>query len=403
MVEQAIKRMGAEPLAGLKVVELTWVAMGPYAGYLLNCLGADVIHVGQPESPEAAARGGTRYQELNVGKACVGINLKSTDGRSLMKALLASADVFLENFRPGVIEKLGLGYEELREVNPRLLMVSMSAVGRRAATGNYSGYAPIFAALAGLAHGTGHEDGPPTEIRHPVDLTAGAIAALAVLSGLTRRQKDGKGCYVDLSAREAIMVTLTRQFIEAQHYRCDPGRQGNASDSMAPHGVFPCRGENEWITIAVSDDDAWRKLTAALSGPEFDSDCRYAKRGDRILRRREVEQLVGSWTRQWHAMPLAQHLQSAGVAAFPSMTNKDLWELKHLHEREVFASAERSGKPQWFVQGPWMFNGRRARVRSTRSGEDAFGYVFGELLRLSPERQAALRACGAIGPSTLGF
>lgn len=389
----------AKPLAGLKVIELTWMAMGPYAGYLLNALGADVIHVGPPPSPEAAARGGTRYQELNVGKTCVGINLKTPEGLQLMKALLGTADVLLENFRPGVVEKLGLGYQDLKEANPRLIMVSMSAVGRVA--GNYAGYAPIFSALAGLANGTGHPDGPPTEIRHPVDLTGGAAGALAVLAGLAHRNRSGKGAYIDLSAREAVMLTLTRHFLQAQQYGGDPGRVGNSSNSMVPHGVFPCQGSNEWISIAVRDDEAWRQLTAAMSRAEFGRDHRFATRTDRMVRRREVEQLVGNWTRPWSAADLSERLQSVGVAAFPSLTNKGVWELKHLHERRVFGSERRAGKETWFAHGPWMFGDERASVRPTPSEEEAFAYVFGDLLGLSTEHRASLRASGAIGPRSL--
>ena len=390
------------PLSGLRVVELTWVAMGPYAGHLLASLGAEVIQVGQlePESVSAAPRW---YDELNIGKTCIGIDVKSDEGLDLMKQLLIRADVFIENFRPGVVERLGLSYEELSPTNPGLIMISTAAVGRKRTDGNYAGYAPIFSALAGLAHLTGDSDAPPTEIRHPADLTGGAVAVLGILAGVARRRKVGRGCYIDLSAREAVLWTLTAHFLGVQAGMETDSRRGNGHRWMAPHGVYRCKGENCWISIAIGSDGEWEKLCAVMSQPDLRSNARYAKSADRHLHRDELDRIIEMWTQDCESNELTVKLQAAGVAAFPSSTNRDLWNSQHLQGRGIFERVDGRNRQRWIARAPWVFTGSTRRHPPTVLGMDAVTYVFGDLMGLPSDQIEALRVKRVIGPRGLGL
>ncbi len=378
------------PLKGLRVLDLGWVAMGPYAGYLLACLGAQVIHVARPQPGGLAGADAAAYNygfdTLNTGKTWVSIDLKHPDGAELLRTLAARCDIVLENFRPGVADRLGIGYAQLSKSNPRLVMVSASTYGRRNMAGAHVGYAPVFSALAGLANLTGHADGPPVEVSTPVDFYAGSVGVLGILAGLHRLCESGSGCHIDLAAREAVLWSLTNELAWLQEGHRDAVRQGNAHPDMAPHGVYRCRGENRWLSIAVGDDAEWRRLCGVMRMHELADDTRFVDTQSRIKHRAQLDRLLEQWTQDHDAGELCVRLQAAGVAACLSATSEDLWLDPHLQARGVFQSRQSAAGKRWYVAAPWLFADQPRQPLETISGPLAARAVFNDLLGLSQDK-----------------
>jgi benzylsuccinate CoA-transferase BbsF subunit len=375
---------GAGPLNGLRVTDFTWAAMGPYAGYLLAGLGAEVIQVSRPPSGKQSTTASIT-QFFDIGKICVKINVKEDEGRNILLKLISKSDIFLENFRPGVVENLGLDFETVRKGNPDVVMVSGSALGRSGSDSSYVGYAPIFSALSGLADATGFEDGNPVEIRYPSDITSGALMAFAAIAGIANR-RNKSGSYVDLAARDALIWTLSSSFALSEEEQ--RSRLGNDHDVLFPHGVFRCAGEDQWVTIAIRDETQ-RKALYDLVG------CtRSHKDGKSSLSpadRTAIEADIEKWTMQQAPEDAVRALQDQGIAAFPSMDARDLWEDTHLRAREAYQYEDGFG---WVAGPPWVLEGGRPRMKTNPSDEAARVRVFVEILGMD---QADVDACVSRG------
>lgn len=388
------------PLKGLRVLDFGWVAMGPYAGYTLAGLGAEVIHVARPAERHQAGVDTASYNygfdTLNTGKAWVGIDLKSTTGVELIHALAAKADIVLDNFRPGVTERLGIDFGTLSAVNPRLVMLSASTYGQRSIGGAYVGYAPVFSALSGLAHLTGYPDGPPAEVSHPVDFFAGAVGVLGIISGLHRLAATGNGCHIDLSAREAILWSLSHVVGQIQTGQRDQQRLGNGHPQMAPHGVYRCQGENRWISIAVGSDEEWQCLCACIADANLSRETQFMTMQSRLENRALLDQRVEQWTQDHDMAWIFDRLQTSGVAAFPSVTSEDLWKDGHIKTRQVFNSRKSDGGQRWYAGAPWRYLGHPKSDLQTIQGAAALQAVFSGVLGLSEEHLKRLEAEGVM-------
>ena len=374
--------------------------MGPYAGYALAALGAEVIHIGRPakDSPGGVDPAAYNYgfDTLNTGKTWVGIELKRREGVELVRQLVVQCDIVLENFRPGVMTQLGLDFAVLSAVNPRLVMLSASTYGQRGIGGPYVGYAPVFSALGGLAGLTGYADGPPAEVSHPVDFYAGSVGVCGLLAGLHRLAATGTGCHIDLAAREAILWSLTNDIALYQGGKHDGKRRGNSHPDMAPHGVYRCQGENRWISIAVGGDAEWQRLCDLIGAGGLPAGARALTLQRRLERHSEIDGLIEIWTQTQELGQLAQRLQASGIAAFASCTSEDLCRDAHLHERGVFQSAQTPQGNRWYVAAPWRYQDRPRQKLETIRGPAAMRTVFAGLLGLSQGEIEALQSEGVI-------
>jgi benzylsuccinate CoA-transferase BbsF subunit len=258
-------------LPGLKVLDFTWAAAGPVATTFLSFLGADVVKVEHGSRPDLMRVSDRQYgygavrsydesplfNELASGKRSIDLDLRQPDDLQLAVDLAAVADVVVENMRPGKFEKLGLSYQRLSELNPRLIMCSVSATGRTSVA-SPPGYAPVFWAEGGGAWLTGWPDRPPGLVRGPVDLHAAAFAGLGILSLLRRREITGTGGYLDTSAVEAVAAVVGAQLIEAQVAERagwpEPARRGNEFPGTLVNDTFPCAGEDQWLALTLRDD-----------------------------------------------------------------------------------------------------------------------------------------------------
>ena len=353
---------GAKPLEGIRVADFTNMAAGPYASLMLGLLGADVIRVESQARLDIGRRPHPLYGRFDIPnfdhlaghKRSITLNLKDERAVQLARELVAASDVAIENFRPGVMGRLGLGWEQLREVNPRLVMVSLSAYGQHGPDSHRPGYAPIFAAEGGLGYMTGYPDGVPGEIRNPMDHEAGLIAALLSLAMLERRDRSGAGAYADLAAREVAAMLIGESIVQT-FADGDAPRLGSGHEQWAPHGIYPAAGEDAWIAIAIRSDEEWLSFVE-LSGHQSFDRPQYVTAGRRRANNGALEAALRYWTANQDAHALAARLQAAGICAEVSMTAQNLVADAHLRERGAIVDLEhpRYGERPT-VGAPWRF------------------------------------------------
>lgn len=388
------------PLKGVRITEFTSAWAGPYATCLLGFLGAEVIKVesrrrvdhsrnlafttgkvfsGPDESPV--------FNTLNLNKMSVTLNLSKPEAIEIAKRLVKESDVVVENMRPGVVPRLGLGYEVLCEVKPDLVYLSSSSCGQTGPEREYVGYAPTFAALGGLSFVTGYEDWPPSNFMGSIDLRSAAAAAFAILTALLYRQRTGEGQYIDLASQETIAVLCGDFFLEFVLNGEIPMRQGNKDESMAPHNCYPCRGEDKWVSIAVATDQEWQSLCQVMGMPELADDERFAQSRKRWENQEELDRIIGQWTSDKDYYEITESLQAVQVAASPSLSSEGLFKDPHLKERNLFREIEHPviGK-DWVTAPPWILSETPAEIKrhAPLLGEHN-DLVLRQMLGMSPE------------------
>ena len=377
------------PLEGVRVVELTKVWAGPYAGKLLALLGAEVIKVETADKPEEMrAYGGTDinhapfFLSINPEILSVDLDIKSSEGMDRVCDLIARSDIVINNLRPGAMERQGLGYEQLRALKPDIISVSIKMWGNDGPLGHQTGYAPCFAALAGLASLVGYPGGPPlgASMRYG-DSTVGAAAAFAALAALVHRELTGAGQFVDVSAVETLSSMIGDCLLEQSLTGRQLGPEGNNHPDMSPHGCYPC-SDRGWVSVAVSDESQWRRLCEVLGAAALAGDIRYATMRDRRDNADALDAELAGVTRVHDAEQLASRLRAAGVPASKSATSIDVISDQILWDRELYRFVSDHREGQRPILGPsWRMS--RASARISRGapdlGEDN-DYVMHEIL-----------------------
>ncbi len=390
------------PLQGVRVVELTKVWAGPYAGKLLAFLGAEVIRIESEGSLDVTRTYGVAdinkapgFQAVNPQKLSTQINMKTEEGIALLLDLLRESDVLIENLRPGAVKRLGLDYERVKAVNPDIIYTSMGMFGSEGPLSYQTGYAPCFAALGGLSALVGYEGEPPAgmNIRY-ADSTFGTIAANAIAAALVHRRRTGQGQFIDVSAVESMtsMIgdSVMAYTLNGEVVECD----GNRHADMAPHGVYPCL-DGEWLSLAVPTDAAWRVLAEQMGCPELASSAGYATLAGRKANEAALDRLLADWTAAQDAQKLSDKLQTVGLAAAKSQSSVDLVADSHLWGRGFYTEVTDSEGESRTIVGPgWkMSRGAAITQAAPRLGEHN-DYVFGEILGLSVAEQQKLAEKG---------
>ena len=388
-------------LQGVRVLDFSWLMAGPTGTLSLALNGADVIRVESSKSLDNFRKhfsiGGDvnrshRFATLNFQKRSVLIDLKSEVGLNLVFRLARECDIVVENFSPGTMEKLGVGYADLRKVNPKLVMVSASAAGQTGPKKHFSGYAPNFGALAGLAHLTGHEDGPPARFGRGLDARVGAHVALSALIGLLWRESTGKGVYVDLSDQEVVASLIGDVLADVASDGEDRRRSGNADQFSAGSGCYGCLGEDQWIAIEVESDDEWLRLCEAIERPDLARDEKLGNAAGRWKRREEVDSIIAEWAARRTKHEAERLLRASGVRVTIVADAKDLFEDRTLHERGLWRTTEYGplGTLQ-VVDSPVRVSSRADEVRTLTQapllGEHS-GAVLMEVLGMTPAEVA---------------
>jgi benzylsuccinate CoA-transferase BbsF subunit len=414
-------------LAGLRILDLTQVAVGPYATLLLGFMGAEVIKVescarmdisrgaARPAAGEGLYPGGDpgerpwnrtgHYIHRNGNKRSLTLDLTAARGKELFLQLVAMSDVLIENYRATVMDRLGLGYAVLSQTNARLIYVKISSQG---ATGPEKDYASLGSTLeqtAGLASITGYTDGNPllTNETYP-DPVVGILAVGALMAALRRRRRSGQGTLIDLSQREVTTTLLGETLVDYSLTGRVAQPLGNRHPLRVPQGVYPCQGQDMWLAIAVGSDAEWHGLCQAIGQPALARDARFATFVARRAHQEELDALLTAWTQtreHYHAMHL---LQAHGVPAGAVLTGAETLQDAHLEARgfwDVVQHPEVGAYRQ--VTTPWHLtkNPRQTTQPAPALGEHNHEILSG-LLHLSAQEIATLEAQGIIGTRPLG-
>ena len=396
------------PLDGIRILDFTQVWAGPFGTQILAHLGAEVIRIETTartpcitrmippflDSQPGPGRAGY-YNQYNQGKKSILLNLRNPKAVDLGYQLLRHCDVVTDNFAAGVIQKLGFGYEKVRSIKPDIVQISMSGYGQTGPFRGYLGYGPPASAFSGLFGATGYRGLGPAEIgvSYP-DPNAGLLGVYAVMAALTHRDLTGEGQYIDQSQAEAVLANMAEGLLEWDMNHREPERVGNHDRCMAPHETYKAKGDDEkWVSIAVGSDVEWQALCNAMGKPSLASDPRFATAEQRKANEAELDEAITAWTRERDRWEITELLQRAGVAAFPSMSNKDLAEDPHLAARGYLVQLEHPVVGKRVHAGiPWKMSETPCAVRHAAplAGADT-DEVLRTLLGLSADEIEELR------------
>ena len=339
------------PLEGIRVVNFGWVWAGPVVGQTLGFLGAEVFKVESRARidmtrnlpPFAEGEPGPNRSLSNhacwAGNGSISLNLKKPEAKQLVLELIAQSDVVVENFGPGVMEQLGLGYSELVSAKKDIILFSMPAAGLSGPLKSVRTYGLSLTSLTGLDSLVGYKGEGPTPVENAYsDPFVGILGAFAILAALQHRDNTGTGQHVDFSQQEAIMQMVAPAYMDYALNGRVGGTKGNEHplSAASPHGVFPCAGEDRWISIAVMTDGEWQGLREAMEHPEWAAEDAYATSKSRQANIDELHRHLAGWTASFDDHELADRLQGFGVAAAPVLNVADLLHDPHYKARETY-------------------------------------------------------------------
>ncbi|WP_454272863.1 CaiB/BaiF CoA transferase family protein [Roseovarius sp. MBR-154] len=312
------------PLAGMKVIELAHIMAGPVCGLMLADMGADVIKVEKPDGddsrrfvPPAIEGESAAYMMMNRNKRGVALNLKDAQAVKALHRLLEEADVVIENYRMGTMERLGLGYEDLRAINPRLIYCEISGFGRTGPYAQRGGFDLIAQGMSGLMSITGEGPGrPPVKTGAPVsDITAGIVAAMGVSAAYARMLQTGEGQKVDTSLFEAAITQTYWQSAIAFATGVSPGPLGSAHPLNGPYQAFETA--DGWINVGAANQRNWLRFLDVIGAPELNDDPRFASNHDRMQHLKELEEILNGYLRHESSAVWLERMERAGLPAGP--------------------------------------------------------------------------------------
>ena len=345
---------GRRPVfAGLKVADFSWAAAAPIVTRFLSDYGATVVRVESRAHMDSVRFGGPFldgvpdvntsgfFAEFNAGKLGITLDMGNETARDVARRLIGWADVVTERFSPGVMDRWGLGWEDVHALNPSAVMVSSSMRGAHGPQSDYRGYGGQGAALAGMHLLTGWPDRNPAGPKGAyTDSIAPRYGLAALTAALIRRRRDGVGQYIEMSQVECALQFVTTELLDHQLTGAVAGPMGNASAHHAPHGMYPCLGDDRWIALAVESDEEWRRLRVAMGEPGWAADPDLATATGRLRRRDEVDRELSGWTATWEPYPLLTHLQRAGVRSGVAQKPSDLFDDPQLAHRGHFVDLD---------------------------------------------------------------
>ena len=428
--------MSRAPLEGIRVVDLSRVFAMPFAGANLADLGAEVIKIDTCQAqfmettrtitgpfPDNAPgelwweQGGT-FQTLNRGKRSLTLDLRSEEAQLIVKDLVSISDIVLENFTPRVMARFGLDYSSLRAVKPDLIMVSNTGYGHSGPWSNFGAMASALEPTHGTGAYMGYLDGPgsgksqPGDIPNKVgnsytDFLATWTALLSVMAALLHRARTGRGTWVDLAMYQNGAAFIGEGLLACAFNGERARRIGNRHSAMAPHGCYPCAGEDQWVTIAVRDDDDWLAFCEAIGAPGLAQDPQYSTVRERLEHQDALDDIVSGWTQERTSYEVMDALQGVGVPAGPALTAGQALADPHFRQRGFFEAVTHPeeaglGTREYIGRG-WKFSGSKAGIAGPAPllGE-ANAYALQELLGLSSERMNALAEQEVIGGEPIG-
>lgn len=329
------------PLVGLRVLELGQLIAGPFCGQLLGDFGAEVIKIEAPDRPDPARDwGAVKVNDQSVfwaiiarNKKSLTLNLRLQKGQDILKRLVSTADVLVENFRPGTLEKWGLGPEVLHQINPRLVITRVSGYGQTGPESHKPGYASVGEAKGGLRYLIGEPDRPPSRAGVSLgDTMTGTFAALGTMMALFHREKSGRGQVVDAAIYESVMAfveSLLPEYALAGHTR---ERTGGVLPRIAPSGAYPCR--DGMVIIGANQDTLFARLAKMMEKP-WAEDPRFATHDARGEHQTELDQLIGAWTETRSMAEVLRSCEAHAIPSGPVNTAKDMLVDAHMRARSA--------------------------------------------------------------------
>jgi crotonobetainyl-CoA:carnitine CoA-transferase CaiB-like acyl-CoA transferase len=342
-----------ESLKGIKIVEFAAFAAGPAVGKHLADHGATVVHIESRVRPDGFRTHYPPYKDnihglnrsglfalCNNDKLDITLNLKKAPkATDVAKRIAAWADVVIENFSPGTMARLGLDYENLKKVKPDLIMLSSSNLGQSGPHAHHAGFGSQLSSLAGFTHLTGYADGPPQILYGPyIDYIAVAYGAVAILAALDYRRRTGKGNHIDVAQYETGLQYLAPLLLDYKVNGTVASRNANRDPHAAPHGAYPCRGEDRWCALSIQTDAEWHVLREVMGNPLWASEPKFSSHALRKANEDELDRRVTEWTCGFESPELMEKLQAAGLRAGLINSMKD-----------VYTDPQLSQRPQWVV------------------------------------------------------
>lgn len=382
-----VARTRAMPLAGVRVLDFSWVIAGPTTTRYLAAMGADVIKVEAPGRGDPG-RASELHMVLGQAKRAIVLDLKKPEAVALARDLATQCDVLVENFATGVMDRLGLGVEALRARNPGLIYVSASGLGRTGPEAQAVAYGTLLQSYAGFAGLNRHPGKPPRIGFAWADPMCALMLAFVVAAAVWRREKAGEAARVDFSMIEAMLWSMAKPLLQAQ-IDGPPRPVGNGSDRFAPHGVYPAAGDDAWVAIAVTDDAAWQRLCGIVPAlPPLSALDLAARRQAAPV----IDAALADWCAERAAADAAAVLAAGGIAAAAVANSLDLVRSAHLAAREFWDKAGAGVLPGL----PWRASFGRVNGPAPGLGEHTDA-VLAEVLGLDAARITALRDAGALG------
>lgn len=401
-----------QPLEGIRVLDLSRAVAGPYCAMILGDLGADVIKVERPGRGDDSRGWGppfvgesygpypgesTYFITFNRNKHSVTLNLKSPQGQEIVHRFAAVSDVLVENYRTGVLDRMGLGFNDLHDLNPRLVYCSISGYGRTGPYAERPGYDFIIQAEGGMMGIIGPEEGPPYRVGVPiVDITSGMFAATAVLAAMRVRDHTGKGQLVDISLLDTQVALLTNVASNYLMGGAEPRRLGNAHPNITPYEAF--RARDRWFVLAAASERQWALLCDTIGRPELKDDPRFATNEVRIANRGALGKVLGETLAARDADEWLAVLREAGLPCGPINTVPDVFDHPQAQARGLTLEAEHpTAGPLQLTGFPYKLSHTPAEVRQPPPllGQHT-EELLSELLSYSAEEVALLREQGVI-------
>ncbi|MGE0057381.1 MAG: CaiB/BaiF CoA transferase family protein [Dehalococcoidia bacterium] len=399
------------PLSGVTIADFSWVLQGPRATSWLGAMGARVIKIEGQRRPDQyrniaiwaggqgpSVDGSGAFHTLNFSKLDIALDFTTPRGLELAKQICALSDVVVENFAFGVMERVGLGYEDVKKLREDVIFVSSSALGRNGPDKHHIAYGNLVHAVSGLNSVIGYDGEFGSTGSTFADPLTGSTMVFAILSALWHRRRTGQGQRIDLSMVESALMQIPDHVLDYTANGRVSKSDGNTQGFAAPHDTYECDIENTYVAIAVYSDDDWRRFAEALGDPEWTQDERFRDARSRLANRNALDEHLRPWVKQRNRDEVAALLQSHGVSAAPVYSAKDMYEDEHLNARHAWVQLDHPVVGRKPVGGlPWHIDPGPAEQYwpAPLLGQHT-DHVLRDILHLDEAEIASLRVDGIV-------
>jgi benzylsuccinate CoA-transferase BbsF subunit len=403
--------MNPLPLAGIRIIDLTRIWAGPRATKLLADMGAEVIKIEHLDHADRAKPScvtehsqrkmnrATPFEQKHRNKIGFSLNLSLDEGKSVFRELVSISDVVIENFSAGVMDRLGLGHNNLREIKPDIITVSMPGFGNSGPWKNYVAYGVTQEQITGLYELTGYKNGVPmktgTNVGDPMNATH---AAVATLSAVVQRLLDGQGEYVDFSQYESFSTLMFESIMNYAANGVMNERNGNESNYQSPHDTYRCKGTDAWVTVAISNQDEWENLCAAIGRTELAKEPEYSSQHSRRNHKQYLDDVITEFTQSKTKYDVMTLMQEHGVPCTAVLNTQDLLLDDHVKDRNFIETLEHpDGEThKYYFGSTWREN--NSTTKTVRSAAPLLGehneYVCTDLLGIPTDKLDSMEELG---------